>query len=85
MKQQLILDFSRPLSNVVDGKKTERMTFTASSDLKEFLTIIASKMDTSISELCQKYIIEGLQKDMGLLLLFKANKDKALGELMKRY
>ncbi len=85
MKQQLTLDFSRPLSGVVDGKKTERMTFTASSDLKDFLTIIAHKMDTSISELCQKYIIEGLQKDIGLLLLFKANQEKALGELMKRY
>lgn len=85
MKQQLILDFSRPLAGVIDGKKTERMTFTASSDLKQFLTIIASKMDTTVSELCQKYIIEGLQKDVGLLLLFQANKDKALGELMKRY
>ena len=62
MKHQLNLDFDRPLSGVCDGKKTERMTFTASSDLKEFLAILATKMDTSISELCQKYIIAGLQK-----------------------
>jgi len=82
---QLKLDFSKPPVSVDVGKKTERITFTGSSDLKEFLGLFSTKQSTSMSELCQKYIIEGLQRDMGTMLLLQANEKKSLLELLKRF
>jgi len=82
---QLRLDFSKPPVSVDAGKKTERITFTGSSDLKEFLGMFSTKQNTTISELCQKYIIEGLQRDLSAMLLSQANRDKTLVELMKRF
>lgn len=81
---QLTLDFSRPALSVDSGKKTERITFTASSDLKEFLTTFSIKQNIPISELCQKYVIDGLQRDLGNMLLVQANGDKRLGDLLRR-
>ena len=83
--QQLGLDFTKAPLLVDNGKKTERITFTGSTDLKEFLNTFSQKQNTSISELCQKYIIEGLQKDLGSMLLIRANEQKTLAELLKRY
>lgn len=80
---QLQLDFSKPPVSVDSGKKTERITFTGSSDLKDFLNLFSIKQGTSISELCQKYVIEGLQRDLGMSLLLQANQSKTLAELMK--
>lgn len=82
---QIKLDFSRPAQSVDGGKKTERITFTGSSDLKEFINTFSIKQNISISELCQKYIIEGLQRDLGSMLLLQANQQKSLEELLKRY
>jgi len=82
---QLKLDFTRPAKIIDAGKKTERITFTGSSDLKEFLGLFSTKQNTSTSELCQKYIIEGLQRDMGIMLLLQANEQKSLLELLKRF
>jgi hypothetical protein len=82
---QLKLDFSRTLTFIDNGKKTERITFTASSDLKEFLTTFSIKQNISISELIQRYVIEGLQRDLGTMLLIQANKEKTLESLLKRY
>lgn len=81
---QISLDFSRPALSVDCGKKTERITFTGSSDLKEFLNTFSIKQGTTVSELCQKYIIDGLQKDLGMMLLVQANGDKTLTDLLKR-
>jgi hypothetical protein len=82
---QLKLDFSKPPVSVDVGKKTERISFSGSSDLKEFLNLFSNKQNISISELCQKYIIEGLQRDLSAMLLMQANKDKTLFELMTRF
>ena len=84
MATQLKLDFSRPAMSVDAGKKTERITFTASSDLREFLNTFSIKQKTSISELCQKYIIDGLQRDLGTMLLIQANSEKRLIDLLRR-
>ena len=81
---QMNLDFSRPAISVDTGKKTERITFTASSDLREFLNTFSIKQNTSISELCQKYIIDGLQRDLGSMLLIQANAEKSLIDLLRR-
>ena len=81
---QLKLDFSKPAISVDSGKKTERISFTGSSDLKEILNIFAFKQDVSVSELCQKYIIEGLQRDPGTMLLIQVHSQKTLSDLLKR-
>ena len=83
-RQQVNLDFSRPAISVDCGKKTERITFSASSDLREFLNTFSMKQNTSISELCQKYIIDGLQRDLGTMLLIQANGEKNLMDLLRR-
>jgi hypothetical protein len=84
MSRQFNLDFSRPAISVDGGKKTERITFTASSDLREFLNTFSIKQNVSISELCQKYIIDGLQRDLGSMLLVQANGEKNLFDLLRR-
>lgn len=83
MTGQLNLDFNR--APFIDrGKKTERITFTGSSDLKEFLNTFSIKQNISISELCQKYIIDGLQRDLGMMLLIREREDQTLASLLKR-
>lgn len=84
MKNQLTLDFSRPPISVDTGKKTERISFSGSSDLKEFLETCAVKQGLSVSELCQRYVIEGLKNDIGTMLLIQANMQKSLEEIMAR-
>lgn len=85
MSQQITLDFARPFPLADTGKKTERITFTGSSDLKEFINQFSTKQNTSISELIQRYVIEGLQRDIGNMLLLQANGQKSLHDLLKRY
>jgi hypothetical protein len=82
--RQISIDFSRPAQLADSGKKTERITFTGSSDLKEFIESFAHKQNLSISELCQKYIIDGLQRDLGTMLLLQANSDRKLSDLLGR-
>jgi len=85
MTNQINLDFSRPFPSADNGKKTERITFTGSSDLKEFINQFSNKQNITVSELVQRYVIEGLQRDIGNILLLQANGQKSLDELMKRY
>lgn len=85
MGNQINLDFSRPPQSVDGGKKTARITFTGSTDLQEFLDLFSIKQGTSRSELCQKYIAEGLQRDLGSMLLIQANGEKRLIDLLKRF
>jgi len=83
MGKQITIDFDRA-PFIDNGKKTERITFTGSSDLKEFLNTFSVKQNLSISELCQKYIIDGLQKDLGMMLLIREREDQTLSSLLKR-
>ena len=80
---QIKIDFNR-VPFIDGGKKTERITFTGSSDLKEFLNTFSTKQNLSISELCQKYIIDGLQKDLGMMLLIREREEESLASLLKR-
>jgi hypothetical protein len=85
MSIQMSLDFSRPpVVMQDDGKKLEKITFTGSADLKQYLTSIAEKQRVSVSELCQRYIVSGLTKDLGDMLLLQLNGDKTLSSLLNR-
>jgi hypothetical protein len=81
---QLKLDFSLRPDMVDSGKKNEKITFTGSQELKEFIYQFASLQKISVSELIQHYTIKDLQEDLGRMLLTQANSDKTLGQLMRK-
>ncbi len=84
MPTQLVLDFSQQPKMVDTGKKLAIISFRGSPDLKEFLDTFAAKLGTTTSELCNKYLIEGLQRDLGMMLLVQANGEKTLSTLLRR-
>ena len=79
------LGLSYKAKNVLDdsGKKTERITFTASDDLAEMLRKLCSIMGTSVSEYCHTRVIECASRDIGEILLIQAKKDKPLKDLLR--
>ena len=82
---QLNLDLSaRRFSSTMhdSGKKTERITFTASDDLAELLRRLAAKTNLSVSEYCHSCIIECASRDIGKYLLLQAQADKPLRSLL---
>lgn len=82
--QQLTLDFSRPPQLVDSGKKNEKITFTGSEELKTFIYQFASLQKISVSELIQRYVIQGLKEDLGSMLLIQANEEKTLSHLLRK-
>jgi len=84
LKQQLVLDFSRPAALADSGKKTEKITFTGSEELKTFIYQFASLQKISVSELIQRYVILGLKEDLGSMLLTQANQEKTLEQLLQK-
>jgi hypothetical protein len=60
-----------------DGKKTERITFAASEELKEELERLRKALNReSISALVVEYVIECAFRDLGKLELMKARGDR---------
>ena len=83
MPTQMKLDLSNiNRAGIGEGKKTERITFTADEDLAGLLKNLSFKLNTSVSELCQDYIIECATRDLGQLLLRQARADKRLRDLV---
>jgi hypothetical protein len=82
---QLNLDFSARSRKVLSdpGKKTERITFTATDDLAEMLRMLADKMETTISEYCHTRVIECASRDIGEILLLQAKANKPLKDLLR--
>ena len=82
---QLNLDFSKVNPLVSDpGKKTERITFTCSSEFKEFLELFSRVQEMTVSELCHRYILEGMRSDLGNLFMAQPHLDKTLRELLAK-
>lgn len=84
MGTQLTIDFSRPAKFADSGKRTKRITFTASEDLKEFLNIVSLKSGETISELCQRYVIEGIKSDISNMLFTQANENRTLANFLRK-
>lgn len=81
---QLKLDFSpRPVMGD-PGKKTERVTFTCSQEYKEFLDLFCRQTGNTASELCHRYILEGMRDDLARLLMAQPHLDKSLRELLSK-
>jgi len=83
METQLKLDFSRQPQRDT-GKRTKRITFTGSEDLQTFLSLLSTKMGTDVSNLCHKWVIEGLQRDIAGLLIPQPHLNKSLAEIIRQ-
>lgn len=81
---QLRLDFTQTPKLVDDGKKTERITFTASSDLKELLEFVSRRLGKEPSVVCREFVSQGIKNSIGDILLAQSNVNVTLGELLKR-
>lgn len=66
--KQLSLDFLTPRPT---GKKIERIPVACTEDLKHFVSFYAQKMGLSVSQVCEKWIVDGVRRDLGDLLLYQ--------------
>lgn len=83
--KQLKLNFStKPLINDA-GKKTERITFTCSTEYKEFLDLFCKATGNNISELCHRYMLDGMRNDLASLFIAQPHLDTSLRDLLKKY
>lgn len=80
--EQLSLDFSKP--RIAQGKKTERVTITCSSEFKQVIDLVCRISDVSISELGQRYFLRGIQNDLGTIFMAEPHLEKTLGQLLRR-
>jgi len=80
---QINLDFSQPRL-IDDGKKTERITFTASSDLKDLLEFVSKKVGREPSVICRDFVSKGIKDSIGDILLTQGNLDRTLGDLLRK-
>lgn len=69
-------------AGINEGKKDSRISFTADEDLDALLKRLAALLNTTVSELCQEYVIECSARDIGQLMLRKAKADKKLRDLV---
>lgn len=84
MESQLKIDFSpRPLADD-PGKKTDRITVTCSSEYKEFVDLFCRVRGISTSELCHRYILEGMRGDLANLFMAQPHLDKKLKDILKK-
>lgn len=78
---QLNIDFSRRIP-ALDAKRTERIPIAAPTLTKEMLTLVANELNSSASELGHRYLVEGIVKDLGFILMTKGNANKKLSEFL---
>jgi len=78
------LDLPFPRSILDDpGKKTERVTFTATDDLATMLRMLTKRFGVTTSEYCCASVIERVQRDVGLILTAQAKANKQLKDLLR--
>jgi hypothetical protein len=82
--QQLTLSLGPRPAGIADGKKLSRIPIACSDDLKGFVESMAKAQGVSVSEMCHRYIIQGLQNDLGAVFLQEPHLDKRLRDLMVR-
>jgi len=80
MGQQLTLDFNR---RVLRGKRTERNTFTSSEEYRQILDMIADRVGETRSELIYRYVLEGMQRDLGKAFMMDLHGEKPLAHFFQ--
>ena len=78
---QLTINFNNSIST---GKKTDRVTFTCSSEFGSILQQEANMLGTTRSELAQEFVLEGMQRTLGTIFMAEPHSDKKVSELLKR-
>lgn len=81
MGLQFNLDFESKNPLVDDGKLSEKITFTGSEELKDLIGKFAAQQNLTASELCRKYVCNGLAKDFRSRMIRHAFGDKTLRDL----
>jgi len=71
-------------SPIATGKKTDRVTFTCSSEFGNILQKEADMLGTTRSELAFQFVLEGMQRTLGTIFMAEPHSDKKVSELLKR-
>lgn len=80
-QSQLSINFSPPH---LAGKKTERLTITCSNEFKQVVDMVCRLTGQSISELGQRYFIDGIKNDLGTIFMAEPHLDKKLSDLITK-
>ena len=78
---QLNLDFTRSLP-IITGKKTERLPIACSEEFKQTLSMVANLLGQSPSQLAHRYVVEGMIKDLGNIMLSQPMSSMSLQEVV---
>ena len=83
---QMTLDFaaSHPLISDDPGKKTERITITCSGEYKDFVDLFCRVRGATVSEICHRYILEGMRADLATLFMAQPHLDKSLRDILEK-
>lgn len=82
---QLDIDFKPKPINKDPGKHTERLTITCSSEYKEFVDLFCKIQKMTTSELCHRYILEGMKNDLADIFIAQPHLDKSLRKILEQY
>lgn len=82
MPSQLTLQFGP--SPLTSGKKLSRIPVACSDEFKAFVQQMAHLQGSDVSTICHRYILEGMQRDLGTVFMAEPHADKRLRDLMVR-
>ena len=81
MAHQLTLQF--PVANpIVNGKKLARIPVACSDEFKSWVQNMAKLQGSDVSTICHRYILEGMQRDLGTVFMAEPHADKRLRDFM---
>ena len=76
------LDFSiRP---IVSGKKLMRLAIPCSEEYLKALDLLAGMVGETRATLAHKFVLEGMQKTLGVVFMAEPHQDKKLRELLEK-
>jgi len=76
---QLPLDFSK---KILTSKKNRRLTISISDDLESAIEAVSRKLGSNKSETGYRWIIEGLQREIGNVFMSEFHADKKLSDIL---
>ncbi len=76
---QLNFDFKR---RIIAGKKTQRLCIPCSEEFLHFLDLQADLLNTDRARLAHRFVMEGMQKELGNLFISEPYINEKLGDLM---
>jgi len=80
---QLKLDFTK--KQITSGKREHRITITCNDSLKSILDQIIQIQDTDMSKLGYRYLIEGIQRDIGDIFMAAPHLKNSLEDIVKKF